>query len=383
MEALDLVKLIEDRCRRLNLTETQLSQAVVGHGTLVSDIRRGRSPSVKRLEKICDALGLEFYVGPPLQGPRWGPRAVAADLPQQIQERLDTLAAEYEGWTDARREDFIERFVDAMARVLGPWSYEEEHSGRPPPRRSEADTELLKQALRGASAGDPTEAPEWAAATEGQREQAAKRLAAVERSNALADQGTTRLDADRTAAAEVGATARAVGNWRRKVKNLPEGERLAALLDRKPTGRPSAFDGPMQDTLKELSRRNPNQLTGEYVRKVLIERHGEAPALSTIRHWLKRERDEFNRRPALPADQLQPDIAALPGREPDTAAHADTDRERLGRAIAATETFLEAVGIAPDPDTKAHLVTFILELLYKDRSDASGKESTAPAHRVA
>ncbi len=60
-----LLPLIEGRCRQLGMTEGDLSRAVAGHGTLVTDIRRGRSPSPERLEKICDALGLEFYIGPP------------------------------------------------------------------------------------------------------------------------------------------------------------------------------------------------------------------------------------------------------------------------------------------------------------------------------
>ena len=65
MGTAELLKLIEDRCRDLNLAEGQLSRTVAGHGTAVTDIRRGRSPSAERLEKICEALGLEFYVGPP------------------------------------------------------------------------------------------------------------------------------------------------------------------------------------------------------------------------------------------------------------------------------------------------------------------------------
>ena len=65
MGTAELLKLIEDRCRDLNLPEGQLSRAVAGHGTAVTDIRRGRSPSAERLEKICVELGLEFYVGPP------------------------------------------------------------------------------------------------------------------------------------------------------------------------------------------------------------------------------------------------------------------------------------------------------------------------------
>lgn len=383
METLDLVKLIEDRCRRLKLTESQLSQAVVGHGSLVSDLRRNRSPSVKRLERICDVLGLEFYVGIPREGPSWGPLAISADLPQRIQERLEKLAAEYEDWPDARRQDFMERFVDTMAGLLGPWPYGDEHASPPPPLRREATTELLQQVHRGASAGASSEDSAWDAATEAQREQAEKRHAAVERSNALAREGTPRLEADRTAAAEAGVTPGAVGDWRRKVKDLPEYEHRIALLDRKPTGRPSAFDGPMEETLNEIFLQNPNHLTGEHVRNILIERHGKAPALSTIQHRLKRERDKFARRPALPADQLPADVAALLGREPATAAHTADDHEGLRPAIAAAETILDALGLALSPDEKARLVITIRDVLYKERGDAGAEAATGSTHGVA
>ena len=383
MEALDLIKLIEDRCRRLNLTESQLSQAVVGHGTLVSDIRRGRSPSAKRLENICDALGLEFYVGPPREGPRWGPLAIAGDLPQRIQERLDKLAAEYEDWPGAHREDFMERFIDAMARLLGPWPYEDEPASRQPPPLSEAAREVLKQLSGGASTGEPTGASAWAAATEAQREQAAKRLAAVERSNALAREAKPRLDADAIAAKEAGVSAATVGSWRRKVQGLQPDTRKQALLDRHSPGAPSAIIGPIKETLEALASHHGPYLTAKYARQVLIEEHGKAPGERTLRRWLKHWRDELRERPAMPSHELPPDVAALPGREPDAAAHADADRERLSRAIGATETILEAAGLALGPDEKARLVLAIREQLYEERGDASARDTTGPAHRIA
>ena len=64
MGTTELVQLIEQRCRELNIPESRLSRAVAGHSSLVSDMRRGRSPSTDRLEQVCQELGLEFYVGP-------------------------------------------------------------------------------------------------------------------------------------------------------------------------------------------------------------------------------------------------------------------------------------------------------------------------------
>ena len=60
-----LLATIEDRCRELGLSESEFSQAVAGHRTVLTDIRRGRSPSAERLRKISEVLGLEFYIGPP------------------------------------------------------------------------------------------------------------------------------------------------------------------------------------------------------------------------------------------------------------------------------------------------------------------------------
>ncbi len=65
METDELLELIEVRRRALGLSENELSLAVTTHGSLVADIRRGRSPSAERLAKLCRVLELEFYVGPP------------------------------------------------------------------------------------------------------------------------------------------------------------------------------------------------------------------------------------------------------------------------------------------------------------------------------
>ena len=68
MDTAQLVELITKRRKELKLTEAELSRAVAGHGTVVTDLRRGRTPSVWRLKRICEALGLELYIGPPRGG---------------------------------------------------------------------------------------------------------------------------------------------------------------------------------------------------------------------------------------------------------------------------------------------------------------------------
>ena len=36
----------------------------VGSPDMIADMRRGRVPSVERVQAMCEVLGLEFYVGP-------------------------------------------------------------------------------------------------------------------------------------------------------------------------------------------------------------------------------------------------------------------------------------------------------------------------------
>ena len=42
----------------------QASIEAVGSHELIRDMRRGRTPSVERLQALCEVLDLEFYVGP-------------------------------------------------------------------------------------------------------------------------------------------------------------------------------------------------------------------------------------------------------------------------------------------------------------------------------
>ena len=71
------------------------------------------------------------------------------------------------------------------------------------------------------------------------RERARARLAAVERAELLHAEGMKRADADAAAALEAGVSVQAVGGWRRRVKGLPAGERLSALIDAPGRGRKS------------------------------------------------------------------------------------------------------------------------------------------------
>ena len=132
----------------------------------------------------------------------------------------------------------------------------------------------------------------WQRATEAQRAQAAHRLDAVRHAEELVAIGIPRLDADRTAAAEAGVAAAAVGAWRRKVKGLPKGGRIGALLDAPRTGRPPKIEGAMREDLEALACHFGDHLTATHARRTLVTHHGHAPAVSTIKHWIARYRQD-------------------------------------------------------------------------------------------
>lgn len=90
-------------------------------------------------------------------------------------------------------------------------------------------------------------------ATAAQRERAASRLAACDRSDALVDGGMKRARADLEAGKPLGASASSVGRWRALTRDLPRGERLARLLDAPGRGRPRyAWDDPGAEELWRL-----------------------------------------------------------------------------------------------------------------------------------
>jgi phage repressor protein C with HTH and peptisase S24 domain len=66
LDTQQIYELIEARRKELNLSQAQLGQRALGqdNSSVIQAIRRGSSPSAQKLQAICDALGLEFYVGP-------------------------------------------------------------------------------------------------------------------------------------------------------------------------------------------------------------------------------------------------------------------------------------------------------------------------------
>ena len=61
----DILREIDDALRRHGMSARAASIRAHGSPELIRDMRRGHVPSVERLRSLCEALGLEFYVGPP------------------------------------------------------------------------------------------------------------------------------------------------------------------------------------------------------------------------------------------------------------------------------------------------------------------------------
>ena len=64
----ELLNEIERAVKARGWSARQASMHAVGTPELIHDMRRGRVPSVERFQKLCRAVGLEFYVGPPRDG---------------------------------------------------------------------------------------------------------------------------------------------------------------------------------------------------------------------------------------------------------------------------------------------------------------------------
>ena len=64
----ELLNEIERAVRERGWSARQASMEAVGSPELITNMRRGRVPSVERVQALCEVLGLEFYVGPPREG---------------------------------------------------------------------------------------------------------------------------------------------------------------------------------------------------------------------------------------------------------------------------------------------------------------------------
>ena len=84
-----LLREVERAVRARGWSARQASIKAVGTPELIRSMRRGRVPSVERVEALCQVLDLEFYVGPPRDG-----RPVDAERLEEALEATErTLAS--------------------------------------------------------------------------------------------------------------------------------------------------------------------------------------------------------------------------------------------------------------------------------------------------
>ena len=60
----DLLRIVERALRSRGWSARQASMATLDNPHLVANLRRGQISSVDRVQALCEALGLEFYIGP-------------------------------------------------------------------------------------------------------------------------------------------------------------------------------------------------------------------------------------------------------------------------------------------------------------------------------
>ena len=112
MDTPTLAAKIRERLNEIDASASYVSRLAVGEQGAIGRIYQGHSPSFERACKIFDALGLEFYFGPPLadrnlkETPDYSDFAAALGLPPEtpvdelvaavaaLSERARTLAAQ-------------------------------------------------------------------------------------------------------------------------------------------------------------------------------------------------------------------------------------------------------------------------------------------------
>ena len=64
----DVLALVEAQLKARGISPAAASRIASGHPYLVYSLRKGVNPKYDTLKALCDALGLEFYIGPPRKG---------------------------------------------------------------------------------------------------------------------------------------------------------------------------------------------------------------------------------------------------------------------------------------------------------------------------
>jgi len=85
IRTVEFYDLVERHREMLGLTQVEVAKRAFGQNStaVIQGLRRGKSPGMERIGALCEALGLEFYVGPPRE---------TGDTPRTIIEGKDFAA---------------------------------------------------------------------------------------------------------------------------------------------------------------------------------------------------------------------------------------------------------------------------------------------------
>ena len=108
----DLLSEIERAVKARGWSARQASMHAVGTPELIHDMRRGRVPSVEGFRTLCQALELEFYVGPP----REGGYVDAARLSRALETTERALASTGRRMGHADKARAVSAVYDLMSR---------------------------------------------------------------------------------------------------------------------------------------------------------------------------------------------------------------------------------------------------------------------------
>ena len=131
----ELLRTIERAVRARGWSARQASLEAVGSPHLITGMRRGRVPSVERVQALCEVLDLEFYIGPHREaleveeqrlalaleaterGLSMGARRLAVAEKAQLVAAVYQLIGKERGPADAAR---VRRLIEMVARAGHP-----------------------------------------------------------------------------------------------------------------------------------------------------------------------------------------------------------------------------------------------------------------------
>ena len=111
----DLLSEVERAARARGWSARQASMQATGTPHLIHDMRRGRAPSVERFRALCQALELEFYVGPP----RGEGHVDTMRLARALKATEEALAATSRRMSHTDKSDAVAAVYDLMGRGRG------------------------------------------------------------------------------------------------------------------------------------------------------------------------------------------------------------------------------------------------------------------------